>query len=441
MPYTYHIIAKEIFNNITSKRYKSGDKLPSIRTLSREYSCSIGTIIKALEELKAQGIIYAIPQSGYYIGRLSQRPTTSKTEIIDFTLTTPDPSLFPYREFQHCINQAIEEHKDACFSYGTMMGYDKLRESMVKLLFDEGCYVKKEQLVITTGSQQAISILFRLFTEEPGKAILIEQPTYPLVVSMIEKLGYPVHYITRTDDGYDMERLEALFREGNIRCFYCMPRVHNPLGNSLSEQTKRKLIRLAYKYHVYLIEDDYMADFVTDRKNRTLYSYDENFSQVIYIRSFSKSIFPGLRVGMANLPKELASIFAERKVFEGLDSAMLSQTALYRYIENGMFVKHNRKMQQLYNEKGRQLHKAVRKIARETNAIKGYYDGNTIHTCLLMNRRIHVDYFMQKNIRIASIDASYLEDYPKKEALIPISVSAIKTDRLQESLEAFAKVI
>ncbi len=121
-----------------------------------------------------------------------------------------------------------------------------------------------------------------------------------------------------------------------------MPRFHNPLGSSLTEWQKRELVRLAEAYDVYLVEDDFLGDLEDNQKADPLYAYDLSF-RVIYLKSFSKMIFPGLRVGAAVLPDSLAPVFHTYKKLSDIDCSMISQAALEVYIKSGMFKRHKEK--------------------------------------------------------------------------------------------------
>lgn len=125
------------------------------------------------------------------------------------------------------------------------------------------------------------------------------------MVEQLEALRLPACGIKRTAEGLDMAEVERLFQTEEIKFFYTMPRFHNPLGSSLTEWQKRELVRLAEAYDVYLIEDDFLGDLEDNQKADPLYAYDLS-SRVIYLKSFSKMIFPGLRVGAAVLPDSLA---------------------------------------------------------------------------------------------------------------------------------------
>src|SRR5690606_3679433 len=130
--------------------------------LSEQYKCSKSTIIRAYSELEQQHLIYAIPQSGYYVVRKETEKSKGKEQITDFASASPDPALFPYKDFQHCLNQAIDRYQVELFEYGTSQGSPSLIQMLQKQLANHQVFASSEQFVITSGVQQALSILTQM---------------------------------------------------------------------------------------------------------------------------------------------------------------------------------------------------------------------------------------------------------------------------------------
>ena len=148
---------------------------------------------------------------------------------------------------------------------------------------------KKQNIFITSGVQQALSILAVIPFTNNKKTILIEQPGYHLFIESLQALQVPVLGIKRTSKGIDLVELERLFREEIF--FYTMPRYHNPLGTYYSQEEKKEILELAQKYNVFIVEDDYLADFEQNSKADPIYSYDD-FTHVIYFKELLKSSSP-----------------------------------------------------------------------------------------------------------------------------------------------------
>ncbi|MCS4467995.1 PLP-dependent aminotransferase family protein [Clostridium botulinum] len=346
--YKYLEILNHVESLIQEGEYKDGDKLPSIRDFTKIYSCNKSTIIKALEALERQHRIYSIPKSGYYVVRRKNPTNSNKEVLLDFASSAPDPQVFPYLDFQHCINEAIDIYKNEIFIYGTPKGLPSLIDVIQKHLADYQVFANRDNIFITSGVQQALAILTTLTFPNKKETILIEQPSYHLFIDYLETHNVPVLGIKRTDKGIDLNELERLFKTESIKFFYTMPRFHNPLGTSYSQREKEAIVKLAEKYDVFIVEDDYLADLEEDPKADPLYAYGD-FSHVIYLKSYSKIIFPGLRIGVAVIPNTILESFGKYKRLIDVDSSMLSQGALEIYIKSGMFQRHKQKIRTSYS--------------------------------------------------------------------------------------------
>ena len=221
--------------------------------------------------------------------------------------------------------------------YEHQEGLEELRKSVQKLLFEQAIYSKPDQLVLTTGTQQALFILSQI--DFPGKAqeILVEQPTYHRMNQLLLAQNLPYQTIERRVDGIDLKELEEHFRSGNIKFFYTIPRFHYPLGHSYTEEEKRAILDLAAKYQIYIVEDDYLGDL--DPKMGQTFHYLDQKDLVIYIKSFSTSIFPALRITALILPNPIKGPFVAYKNILDYDNNLIMQKALSLYIDSQLFEK------------------------------------------------------------------------------------------------------
>lgn len=226
----------------------------------------------------------------------------------------------------------------------------------------------------------------------------------------------------RTEEGLDIAEVERLFQTESIKFFYTMPRFHNPLGCSLSEREKQELVRLAEAYDVYLVEDDYLGDLEENKK--ALYAYDLS-SHVIYLKSFSKMMFPGLRVGAAVLPEALTDTFYAYKKLNDIDCSMISQAALEIYLKSGMYGSHKEKIRDSYKERSLKLHQAIQTHRQLGSGRFTFSSGQApcMHTHLVLpqdlpaSRVIHR--LKKQGVILEAIDRHYLSDY-QKESIFPM---------------------
>lgn len=437
MMYKYLHVLNDLENMIQNGEVKEGGKLPSIRALVTQYECNKATVIRALHELEKRHIIYSVPQSGYYVVKKSGS-IIETNEIIDFASSAPDPDVFPYLDFQHCINKAIDTYKNDLFIYGTPKGLPSLIPVIQKQLTNYQVFTKEENIFITSGVQQALAILTSIPFPNENETILIEQPTYHLYIEYLEINKIPVIGIKRTNEGIDLNELERIFRTGKIKFFYTIPRYHHPLGTSYSKDEKEKIVLLAKKYNVFIVEDDYLADLENDSKADPLYSL-HNCNHVIYLKSYSKIIFPGLRVGVAVIPPAIANAFHKYKKILDIDSPMISQAALEIYIKSGMFERHKNKIKSSYYNRSKKLVETLAKVHNENPLLFTYKKHNTIgiHTCLEVHKTSISEMFFEKlsdiQINIDSIDKNYVKGFPK-ERLLKLNVSNVKEDKIEEGI-------
>ena len=383
--YQYQQLAQLLKNEILSGNLKKGDKLPSIRDLVEQYGVNKDTVQRALRSLKEESFIYAVNKSGYYVLKNSEGKEREE-----------DYSQLPIEDLRICFNQSLASAHDLKLtSKEQASGMDELIEALMPILEEYGVYATRGQLVITTGTQQALYILLQLIQ---GKKVLLEQPTYARMNELVKHLNIPYETIERQMDGeIDLNRLEELFASGDFSLFYTISRFHNPLGGSYSEATKKKIVELASKYSVYIIEDDYMADFV--QGNATPLHYYDMDGRVIYVKSFSSILFSALKIGIVVLPKELVEPFAMRKLWMDYDSNVMMQKTFTLFIENGMFAKHRKAMVEDYSQKG--------KHAKGWLLSMGIKEG-ILHGTQLVFKRTPA---MEEKLQVINLKAKPLDDY------------------------------
>ena len=327
----YEQVVHYLKAEIESGKLQTGSRLPSIRKLSQDFHCSKDTVQRALLELRYEKYIYSKPQSGYYV--LEQQ-----TSHEDLVISVNDEHAAAYDDFRLCVNESLIGRENYLYNYYEHQeGLEELRKSVQKLLFDQAIYSKPDQLVMTTGTQQALFILSQI--DFPGNAqeILVEQPTYHRMNQLLLAQNLPYQTIERRVDGIDLKELEKHFKSGNIKFFYTIPRFHYPLGHSYTEEEKRAILDLAAKYQIYIVEDDYLGDL--DPKMGQTFHYLDQDDLVIYIKSFSTSIFPALRITALILPNVIKDAFVDYKNILDYDNNLIMQKALSLYIDSQLFEK------------------------------------------------------------------------------------------------------
>ncbi len=355
------LVIDHILKEIERGKILQGQRLPSCRKLAEDLGINKITVNKAYEELEKSHLVYSIPCGGFYLIRKQMEPAASSV-IVDFKTVRLEKNLIPYREFTHVINTAVDRHHEELFNYECSSGYLPLRHELNKMFEKDGIYATAERILITSGAQQAISLAFQaIFRNRPGK-LLVEVPTYGLVLELADRLGIPMVGIPRTKDGYDFKKLEKLFKSGDINAFYIVPRHQNPTGFSLDESNKRHIAALSQRYSIRIIEDDYLFDLGSKKNSLPIHYYDTNKS-TIYIRSFSKTFMPGIRIGAAVLPEDLAHEIMQLKQLMDINTSQLPQAALQLYIQSGMYVKHTLNIRRVYERKLKIARRIIESLA------------------------------------------------------------------------------
>ncbi|MFC9598144.1 PLP-dependent aminotransferase family protein [Peribacillus butanolivorans] len=434
----YVALFNEFESLIQNGQLKAGFKLPSIRQLSDKHQCSKSTVLKALQELEKRHLIYAVPKSGYYVVQKEFDAKSEPTSEIDFVTSAPAWHQFPYHDFQHCINKAIDTYQQELFIYGTPKGLPSLIKVIQKQLEQYQVFAKEEQIFITSGVQQALSLLTFIPFPNERTHILVEQPSYHLFVEQLKAYKISVLGIQRTAEGIDLGELERIFRSQDIKFFYTMPRFHNPLGTSYSKKDREEILKLAVKYGVYIVEDDYLADFEENLKVDPIFSEDTH-QMVIYLKSFSKIMFPGLRIGVAVLPKSLADSFQLYKRTADIDSSMISQAALEIYIKSGMFERHRNKVRLSYLMRANLLYDAL-----EKHSTLGFYRPASIcmNSHIVLPHRLNSAHLIKnlqnQQVLVETIGQNYIDGF-HQEKILKLNVSNTNIQKLDQGIALIFK--
>ena len=410
----YQAVVSFLKKGIESGKFPTGSRLPSIRQLSQDFHCSKDTIQRALLELRHEQYLYAKPQSGYYV--LEQGPHQ------DLEIEVTDEHASAYDDFRLCINETLIGRENYLFNYyDNQEGLEELRQSVHQLLFNQALYCKPDQLVLTSGTQQALFILSQINFPSEGEEILVEQPTYHRMNRLLVAQGLAYQTIERRIDGINLEELEKQFKSGKIKFFYTIPRFHYPLGHSYSDQEKRAILDLANQYGVYIVEDDYLGDL--DSKKGQTFHYLDTEDRVIYIKSFSTSLFPALRLTALILPNALKEAFISYKNILDYDSNLIMQKALSLYIDSQLFEKN--RLTRLTLQENYQAQ--IKKVLEENTCPLPYY---LLHDGLLLDLRHYpkIASLKHSSLKLDFFEKAYLEACPYQFAKVSL-------ENLEELLE------
>jgi len=286
--------------------------------------------------------------------KITQRP-----EVISFGGGLPAPDVFPVKRFEEACHKVLAEHGAMALQYGPTEGYQPLREMIARNIARYGIFAKAENVLITSGSQQALDLIGKLLINR-GDRILVEAPTYLGALQAFNVYGAQYLPVPVDEDGMITEHVDASLRSGP-EFMYILPNFQNPAGVTLSEERRRQLILLADKYGIPIVEDDPYGQLryegehipplvVLDRVNLRR---DDGFTlgNVIYLSTFSKTLAPGIRLAWIVAPEDVISKLVLLKQAADLHTSTFNQYVAYEVASDGFLDQHVKLIRQVYCER------------------------------------------------------------------------------------------
>src|SRR5215472_4968892 len=293
---------------------------------------------------------------------------TQRPEVISFAGGLPAPELFPAERFKQACHKVLEQKPHLALQYGATEGYEPLREMVARHIARYGIQAKSENVLITSGSQQALDLIGKLLIN-PGDRVLVEAPTYLGALQAFNVYGADYVSVRSDDDGLITEQLDASLRTGP-KFMYVLPNFQNPAGVTLSEGRRQQLILLADKYGIPIIEDDpygqlryegeHLAPLVVlDRENL---GRDNGFTlgNVVYLSTFSKTLAPGIRLAWIVAPEDVISKLVLFKLAADLHTSTFNQWVAYEVARDGFLDQHVKLIRQVYRERRDVMLQALR---------------------------------------------------------------------------------
>jgi 2-aminoadipate transaminase len=284
---------------------------------------------------------------------------TQRPEVISFGGGLPAPDVFPVERFAEACHKVLAEHGAESLQYGATEGYQPLREMIARNMARYGILSKAENVLITSGSQQALDLIGKLLIN-PGDSVLVEAPTYLGALQAFNVYGAQYVSVPIDEDGLVTAQLESRLRAGP-KFMYVLPNFQNPAGVTLSEGRRHELILLADQYGVPIIEDDpygqlryegeHLAPLVVlDRENLRR---DNGFAlgNVIYLSTFSKTLAPGLRLAWIVAPTDVIEKLVLLKQAADLHTSTFNQFVAYEVARDGFLDQHVKLIRKAYRER------------------------------------------------------------------------------------------
>lgn len=381
----YRRLAQDVARQIEDGIFVVGDRIPSIRAQARRLGVSLDTVQSAYALLESWRLIESRPQSGFYV-RVRQRelhspppmsqgisdPTAVSIRneatvvlqrcqtpgVLNLGAAIPAPDFLPIRQLQRIVGgvarRRMHEAAMAVFS----PGLEALRIELAKRMADAGCHVPPDEIVITNGCQEALSLCLRTVAR-PGDTIAIESPAFVGVLQAIESLGMKALEIPcHPETGMSLEALELALDQWPVAACLVVTGNSNPLGGSMPEPNRERLVEMLAERRIPLIEDDEFGDLNYDGSRPRVAKAFDRRGLVLYCSSVSKSIASGLRVGWCS-PGRWEGSMEFLQAFSSVSSSTLSQLVVAELMSGGGYDRHIRRIRAAYAEHVRLFQGAV----------------------------------------------------------------------------------
>ena len=287
-----------------------------------------------------------------------------KPGIISFAGGFPDSAMFDVQGITEAVNKALEGEPGAALQYGATEGYQPLREQLAAFMQSKGAQVAADQLIVTTGSQQALDLLGKCLVDPDSKAI-VEGPTFLATIQCFRLYGAELISAPIDGEGVQVDQLERLITEHKPKFVYLIPTFGNPSGAMLSLERRKRVLELAVKYQTLIIEDDPYGDLYFDAPpppSLLALSAQVPGSRdwLVHCGSLSKVLSPGLRVGWMVAPPELLAKAVMCKQFSDAHTSTFAQATAAQYLAGGHMPGTLARVREVYGARAKTMGDALR---------------------------------------------------------------------------------
>ncbi len=335
---------------IADGEFRNGDKLPSVRKLSDELGVNPATIVAAYRILSNEGLVESRAGSGAYVSgaelpgpaRAHERlPGSSDGRLVlDLASNAPPRSLYPLDAVKRFLAEAVDIDGGCAFDYQDAAGYRPLREALAaRLRLYHGAQADPDDVHIVSGAQQGLDLVARVLLRR-GDVAAIESPGYRGARDSFLAAGARIAPIPVGDDGLDLDALESLAAARPLRLVYVNPSFQNPTCSVYAQPERERLARMAALHGFFIVEDDQLSELAYDGICLpSVRSWDRD-GRVFHVRSFSKTVMPGLRIACLESPSTFRDRVEAGKRSIDLSSNGLMQRVLERFLSSGGYDAH-----------------------------------------------------------------------------------------------------
>lgn len=456
--YIYRQIYRQIKKDILLNNYLPDEKLPSKREMSERLNVSLNSVNNAYQQLLAEGYIYSVPRSGFYVEKLDMIPLSSSTDRplspdleeareskedwISFSHMSADHSVFPLDKWLSCESKALKTHRTKLNDDSTRypQGIYSVRKAIVRLIsVTRGIRCHPEQIVLGSGTQMLLSILRHILPHHFKYAM--EDPGYWRVNRLLKLLHADIQAVPLDRKGISIDAIRQL----NPNVVYVTPSHQFPTGILMPVSRRIQLLNWASKTdRRYIIEDDYDSEF--KYKSDTVPSLQgmDSFDKVIYIGTFSKSLLPGLRLSYMILPQNLLRTYRQSADFLMQTCNVMAQLTLQQFIDSGEYQKHIKHMRKVYSERRVKLIGALKKRFGSSISIRGAKAG--LHFIVLFHSKTPVEQIIRR-AKIEKIELYHLNNYDLNkdnrltEPAFILGFANLPIDRIEEGVDRLYRAV
>ncbi len=445
--------------------------LPSTRSFAQQLGVNRSTVYRAYEELWALGYIDGRPGS---YSRVRERPhikmegepetqglidwgavaapacesvfeafTHYRPEgdgshgekIIDLSRLAMDPRILPVESFRKSMNRVLHREGHRVMNYAEYAGYRPLRKYIAQRLRIHGIAVSEEEILITNGSQHALDLIIRLLAI-PGRPVVVESPTYALLLPLLRLHGATIISIPMQKDGVDIGILEGTLAKHVPAFVYTMPNFHNPTGISTTQAHREALLELCQRHRVPLVEDGFEEEMKYFGKVTLPIKSMDAHHMVLYLGTFSKVLMPGVRIGWIAAHRFCIRRLLSMKRFSDISSNSLTQAAVYEFCREGWYDLHIRRMHRTYRKRMQAALQALKDQVSPNHLSWTEPNGGYLIWGQMPGPLIPLPEFqavLNKHGLLVSPGEFYFAEKPK-QTCFRLSISALSEDEITEGM-------
>jgi GntR family transcriptional regulator/MocR family aminotransferase len=461
----YRQVAEQVRSWIEKGELVPGERLPPSRELAEKLRLNRNTVASAYDELVKSGAVRSHVGQGTFVAAGAAEPprapmrfrfsraaeaaaervqkpaaTSPLPDPIDFATLVPDEDLFPVEPFRMVLDKVLRREGKTLLQYEHASGHPPLRAYIAERLRERGVSADAESVLIVNGSQQGLDLICRSLLD-PGDRVALESPTYTIVLPLLAQYHAQTEPIPMTDRGMDLDALEAVLERSRPKLVFTMPTFHNPTGITMALSSRKRLLELSSRYGAPVVEDDFDSELRFDGDALPpLIALDERGS-VLHIGTFSKGLFPGLRLGYVVAPPPVVATLARSKLIADYHSSPLLQAAVLEFCREGHYDRHLKRLAAIYRDKSRTLTSAMERFfppgVEWTRPEGGYAFWVTLP------ESVSADALLEESAREGVLFAPGSNFFARGEGdrYLRLSISRVPLDRIEEGTERLGAIL